>query len=222
MALQLVQQELADAAMFTCDGEVVIPGEVLFNKPVLVERGSYRPITKTTLDILDRAREQFLREPEMKGEEPVILMEMTLHSVLDDANLAHKDFLDRVDLLRTLGKTVLISNFGRYYRLVQYLSRYTQKMQGIALGIPSLRGILTRNFTPTYPAVCSNRWDGCSRAAQNFTFTPTVNPPPASRQPRDGFRRKRRVVSPRSEWRDCHRRKPRSRHALATSLRAPA
>ena len=151
MALQLVQQELADAAMFTCDGEVVIPGEVLFNKPVLVERGSYRPITKTTLDILDRAREQFLREPEMKGEEPVILMEMTLHSVLDDANLAHKDFLDRVDLLRTLGKTVLISNFGRYYRLVQYLSRYTQKMQGIALGIPSLRGIFDEKFYADLP-----------------------------------------------------------------------
>jgi len=151
MALQLVQQELADAAMFTCDGEVVIPGEVLFNKPVLVERGSYRPITKTTLDILDRAREQFLREPEMKGEEPVILMEMTLHSVLDDATLAHKDFLDRVDLLRTLGKTVLISNFGRYYRLVQYLSRYTQKMQGIALGIPSLRGIFDEKFYADLP-----------------------------------------------------------------------
>jgi hypothetical protein len=146
MALQLVQQELADAAMFTCDGEVVIPGEILFNKPVLVERGSYRPITKTTLDILERAREQFLREPEIKGEEPVILMEMTLHSVLTDATQAHKDFLDRVDLLRTLGKTVLISNFGRYYRLVQYLSRYTPKMQGIALGIPSLRGIFDEKF----------------------------------------------------------------------------
>jgi len=146
MALQLVQQELADAAMFTCDGEVVIPGEVLFNKPVLVERGSYRPITKTTLDILERAREQFLREPEIKGEEPVILMEMTLHSVLADATQAHRDFLDRVDLLRTLGKTVLISNFGRYYRLVQYLSRYTPKMIGIALGVPSLRGIFDEKF----------------------------------------------------------------------------
>ena len=146
MSLQLVQQQLSDAAMFTADGEVVIPGEVLYKRPVLVERGSFRPVTKTTLDILERAREQFLREPQMKGEEPVILMEMTLHSVLEDAAMAHKDFLDRVDLLSALGKTVLISNFGRYYRLVEYLSRHTQKMQGIALGIPSLRGIFDEKF----------------------------------------------------------------------------
>jgi hypothetical protein len=146
MSLQLVQQNVADAAMFTSDGEAVIPSEVLYKKPVLVERGSFRPITKTTLDILDRAQEQFLLEPKMQGETPVVLMEMTLHSVLEDATLAHKDFLDRVDLLSMLGKPVLISNFGRYYRLVEYLSRYTQKMKGIGLGIPSLRSIFDERF----------------------------------------------------------------------------
>ena len=151
MSLQLVQQQLSDAAMFTADGDVVIPSEVLYKKSVLVERGSFRPVTKTTLDILERAHEQFLKEPQMKGEEPVIIMEMTLHSVLDDVALAHKDFLDRVDLLSTLGKTVLISSFGRYYRLVEYLSRYTQKMQGIALGIPSLRGIFDEKFYTDLP-----------------------------------------------------------------------
>jgi hypothetical protein len=151
MSLQLVQQQLSEAALFTADGEVVVPGEVLYKKPVLVERGSFRPITKTTLDILERAREQFSGEPQIQGEEPVILMEMTLRSVLDDAVLAHKDFLDRVDLLSALGKTVLISNFRRYYRLVEYLSRYTQKMQGIALGIPSLRGIFDEKFYTDIP-----------------------------------------------------------------------
>ena len=146
MSLQLVQQNVSDACMFTADGEVIIPSEVLYKKPVLVERGSFRPITKTTLDILERAQEQFLREPGVQGETPVVLMEMTLHSVLEDSTLAHKDFLDRVDLLSTLGKPVLISNFGRYYRLVEYLSRYTQKMKGIALGIPSLRSIFDEKF----------------------------------------------------------------------------
>jgi len=151
MSLQLVQQNVSDAALFTADGEVVIPAEVLYKKSVLVERGSFRPITKTTLDVLEKAREQFLREPQMRGEEPVVLMEMTLHSVLEDTALAHKDFLDRVDILRTLGKPVLISSFGRYYRLVQYLSRYTQKMQGIALGVPSLRGIFDEKFYTDLP-----------------------------------------------------------------------
>ena len=146
MSLQLVQQGLSDAAMFTAAGEVVIPREVLYKKPVLVERGSFRPITKTTLDMLERAQEQFLAEPAMQGETPVVLMEMTLRSVRPADQTGHRDFLDRVDTLGALGKTVLISNFLRYYRLVGYLSNYTPKMQGIALGIPSLRTIFDEQY----------------------------------------------------------------------------
>lgn len=146
MSLQLVQQGLTDAAMFTAAGEVVIPREVLYKKAVLVERGSFRPITNTTFDMLQRAQEQFLREPQMQGETPVVLVEMTLRSVLTDPVAAHRDFLDRVDTLSALGRTVLISNFLRYYRLVGYLSLYTQKMQGIALGVPSLQSIFDEQY----------------------------------------------------------------------------
>lgn len=146
MSLQLVQQGLTDAAMFTAQGEMVQPADVLYKKPVLVERGSYRPITNTTLDMLERAQEQFLLEPGVKGEEPVVLMEMTLRNLLAEGGVDHKDFLARVDILSSLGKTVLISNYLRYYRLVAYLSRYTQKNIGIALGVPSLKEIFDEKF----------------------------------------------------------------------------
>jgi hypothetical protein len=146
MSLQLVQQELTDAAMFTSEGEVTIPGEVLYKKPVLVERGSFRPITHVTLDMLERAHEEFVREPEVQGDEPVVLMEMTLRNLLSGDGIDHKDFLARVDILSALGKTVLISNFGRYYRLVAYLARHTHKMTGIVLGVPSLKEIFDEKF----------------------------------------------------------------------------
>jgi hypothetical protein len=146
MSLQLVQQGLADAAMFTADGDVVQPTDVLYKKPVLVERGSFRPVTNTTLDMLDRAHEQFLLEPSVKGEQPTVLMEMTLRNLLSDGGVDHKDFLQRVDVLSSLGKTVLISNYARYYKLVAYLSRYTQKSIGLALGIPSLKEIFDEKF----------------------------------------------------------------------------
>jgi hypothetical protein len=45
MSLQLVEQGLTDAVMFTAAGEVVQPSEVLYKKPVLVERGRFRPLT---------------------------------------------------------------------------------------------------------------------------------------------------------------------------------
>src|SRR5207245_11233934 len=76
MALQLVERGLTDAAMFTATGDVVQPSEVLHGKPILVERGSFRPATKLTLDLLERARQQCVEEREVRGEEPGALAGM--------------------------------------------------------------------------------------------------------------------------------------------------
>ena len=38
--------------MFGADGEVLQPSEVLHKKPILVERGSFRPVTHVNLDML--------------------------------------------------------------------------------------------------------------------------------------------------------------------------
>jgi hypothetical protein len=139
MSLELVQQGLANAAMFTADGEVVQAAEILYKKPILVERGSFRPVTRLTLDMLECAQAQFIQEPQVQGEQIVVLMEMTLKNLSDSGVIDHKDFLDRVDLLGSLGKTVLISNYGEFHRLAAYLFRYTKKMIAVAMGVPTLR-----------------------------------------------------------------------------------
>ena len=149
MALQLVQQWLTDAAMFTAAGETVIPGEVLYKKPVLVERGSFRPMTHPMLDMLERAQEQFAQEESLKGEPPVVIMEMTLRNLQVGETINPRDFLDRVDTLSALGKTVLISDFLRFHRLVAYLSRYTQKPIGLPIGLTRLRDVLDEKFYTT-------------------------------------------------------------------------
>lgn len=151
MCLQLVEQGLTDAAMFTAEGEAVIPAEVLYKRPVLVERGSFRPVTCLALDLLNGSLEQFQREPCVAGEPPVVLMEMTLRNLLVGERVDHQDFLDRVDTLSALGQTVLISNFRRYHRLVGYLSCYTQKMIGLPLGITRLQEVLDEKFYTDLP-----------------------------------------------------------------------
>lgn len=83
-ALQLVQQGLTDAAMFRATGEVVQPSDVLHRRPILVARGSFRPATKLTLDLLESARQQFIEDPRVRGQEPVLLAEMTLRSLGDE------------------------------------------------------------------------------------------------------------------------------------------
>jgi hypothetical protein len=124
--------------MFTAEGEVVQPSEILHKRPVLVERGRFRPVTHLTLDILDGAQAQFADDPDLSGGPPVVLMEMTLRDIEGRGSEGHEDFLARVDTLRALGKTVLVSRHRRFFALVEYLSRYTQNKIGIALGVPSL------------------------------------------------------------------------------------
>jgi hypothetical protein len=141
MSLQLVERGLTDAAMFTAHGEVVQPSEVLYKKPILVERGSFRPATKLTLDLLERALEQFLQEPGVRGHTPSVLAEMTLRSLSPepDADPGHGDFLARADILSALGFDVLISRFELYYQLAEYLAGYTDALIGIAVGLPTVR-----------------------------------------------------------------------------------
>jgi hypothetical protein len=146
MSLELVRQGLSNAAMFTADGEVVQPAEVLYKQPILVERGSFRPVTKVTLDMLECAQAQFVQEPAVQGEKVVVLMEMTLTNLTTESGIDYKDFLDRIDLLGSLGKNVLISNYGEFYRLAAYLFRYTKKMIGIVMGVPTLRELFEEKY----------------------------------------------------------------------------
>src|SRR5205814_3732660 len=140
MALQLVTQGLTDSAMFTANGEVVQAAEVLYKKPILVERGSFRPVTKVTIDMLNCAQAQFVQDPQAQSQEIIVLMEMTLRNLTGDGGVIdHKDFLDRVDLLASRGKTVLISNYARHFRLASYLSQHTRKMIGRCMRVRSLR-----------------------------------------------------------------------------------
>jgi hypothetical protein len=138
MSLQLVEGGLTDAAMFTPSGKVVQPADVLYKKPVLVERGSFRPPTNLTLDLLQRALEQFLEEPEVRGKTPVVLAEMTLRSLTPGQDAGHEDFLARADILCALGLNVLISRFGPYYQLADYLAASTDGLIGLAVGLPTV------------------------------------------------------------------------------------
>lgn len=141
MSLVLVEKGLANSAMFTADGEVVQASEVLHKKPILIERGSFRPVTHLSVDMLRGAHAQFVQEPLLEGEPPVVLMEMTLGTLMDEGRIDYRDFLDRVDILGALGRTVMISNYFEFHRLAAHLFRYTKRPIGIALGVPTLREI---------------------------------------------------------------------------------
>ena len=151
MSLKLVQLGLSDAAMFAPDGRILQPSEVLYKKPVLVERGSFRPVTYVNLDMLECAREQFMQLPALKDEtDVVVLVEITMKNLLStgegEGEVDYADFIARAELLAATGHTVLISDYFEYYRLAAYLGRFSKKMIGITMGVPSVRDLFDEKY----------------------------------------------------------------------------
>lgn len=146
MSLYLVKYGLTNAVMYGPGGEVLQPSEVLYKKAVLVERGSFRPVTKVNVDMLNCACAQFVQEPLVKGKDIVVLMEITMNNLLSAGDLDAEDFLSRVDLLGDIGFTVLISNYPEYFRLTSYFRRYTKEMIGVAMGINNLLEVFNEKY----------------------------------------------------------------------------
>ncbi len=147
VSLQLVEHGLTNAVMFGPDGGVLQPSEVLYKKSLLVERGSFRPITHVNVDMLSSAGAQFMQEDTVQGEEVLALLEITMKNLLAGGkDIDYADFLARVDAINCMGYHVLVSNYMEYYRLSAYFRRYTQKMIGIVLGINHLQEIFKEDY----------------------------------------------------------------------------
>jgi len=145
-ALFLVKHGLTNAVMFGPGGEVLQPSEVLYKKAIMVERGSFRPVTHVNVDMINCACAQFVQEPLVKGKDLVVLMEITMNNLLAAGELDAADFLARVDLLGDIGFNVLISNYSEYYRLTTYFRRYTKEMIGVAMGVNNLLEVFNEKY----------------------------------------------------------------------------
>ncbi|MFN3191453.1 MAG: TonB-dependent receptor [Aureliella sp.] len=146
MSLRLVQLGLTNAAMFSASGEVLQPSEVLRKKNILVERGSFRPLTNTNVDILDAAAQKFAEEEDVQQDEVVTLAEINMRNLQANGDIDLRDFLARVDVMAACGMTVLISDYFEYYRLAAYLAQFTRKKIGITMGAASLGELFDEKY----------------------------------------------------------------------------
>ncbi len=146
LSMHLVQYGLTNAVLFGPNKAVLQPSEVFHKKAILVERGSFRPVTNVNVDMLNCATAQFVQEDSVKSKDVVIIVEITMNNLLADGQLDVHDFLSRVDLLGEIGLTVLISNYPEYYRLTSYFRRYTKEMIGVTMGINNLLEIFNEKY----------------------------------------------------------------------------
>ncbi len=146
LTLRLVELGLTEAAMFSADGEVVQASEALRKRPLLVQRGRFRPVTLVNMDMLQSALRQFEQVHGSDAGEILPIMEISMHNLLEDSNVCLDDFLSRAEALSTTGSMVMISDFQHHHRLSAYLARNTDRAIGFVMGLGSLRRMFEEQY----------------------------------------------------------------------------
>ncbi|WPR73022.1 TonB-dependent receptor [Flavobacterium sp. NG2] len=146
MSLQLVKNGMTDAVMFNPNGKNILPAAILYKKNILALRGSFRPVTKVNMDMYKRSLNMFLKEKKVEEKNTLVIFEITLSNLRSDGEIDERDFMDRAELLCSLGQTVMISNFQEYYKVVEYFSNYTKARMGLAMGVNNLVDIFDEKY----------------------------------------------------------------------------
>jgi len=146
MNLHLITSWLTRAVIFNPAGEVVVPGELLYRKPMLVIRGSFKPVTCVNIDMMLGGQKQFSQVSAVDEQEVLSLAEITMNSLATGDSIDGADFLARIDLLASQGYTVMISDYVRFFRLRAYLRRYTQKPIGIVMSVRDLEVLFDEKY----------------------------------------------------------------------------
>jgi hypothetical protein len=152
VALNLVKRGMTDATMFDLCGSVLQPATALYKKNILLMRGRFRPVTKVHLDMIEHGTEQFLKEEGVYAENLSVIFELTLKDLTADGKISDKDFIDRAELLGSLGYTVMISNYLKHYKMLDYLATIARgHKMGVIAGIYNLHTIFDERYYDNLP-----------------------------------------------------------------------
>ena len=146
MSLQLVKNGMTNAVMFGPDGNNLLPAQVLYKKNILAMRGSFRPVTKVNMDMYEKSKELFFAEKKVDPDKTKIIFEITLSNLRAEGEINERDFLDRAELLCSLGQNVMITNFQQYFKLVEYFSEFTKARMALGMGVYNLIQIFDEKY----------------------------------------------------------------------------
>ena len=146
LSLSLVKERMTNAVIFTPDGKSQQPSDILYKKNILTMRGSFRPVTKVNIDMLEKGLKEYQENKKVENNNIKILFEITLSNLSADGEVNDQDFLDRADILCSLGYTVMISNYKKYYKLIEYLSQFSKKRMGLILGVDNFVSMFEEKY----------------------------------------------------------------------------
>jgi hypothetical protein len=141
MNLELVQRGLAEAILFSPQQEILHVSDTFYKKALLLQRGHYRPVTNTHMDVLSKGVAHFKNDFKLKEDGFLPIMEITMQGHGGSTTEQTQDYLERIEMLCALGYHVLVSNFFLFYALKTYLRQYTQEPIAIVLGASHLERV---------------------------------------------------------------------------------
>lgn len=146
LAVQLVKNKMTRSIMFDKEGNVQQPSDMLYKKNVLAFRGSFLPVTYIAKDILNKSMALFTKDEDYEHDNTLSFCELTLNNLLSDGEVNEQEFLNKVDMLVSIGQNVMISDLPEYYRLVEFFSQFKLKKLRIVMGIPTLEKVLNKKY----------------------------------------------------------------------------
>jgi len=143
--IELVRTGFSEAILFDPQMKVVTISDAVWNKAILVQRGHYKPITNSHLDILKKGCHQLKSDFKLRDNQFLPILEFNTSKLQSKEQIDEQEYLLRIESLCGLGHYVLVSNLDLFYKIKDLLRKSTNKPIAIVVAAHHLEKIFDAN-----------------------------------------------------------------------------
>jgi hypothetical protein len=151
IGLTLVRNGLSQAVLYTPDGELAAPNEVIRKREVILERGLFKHSTEVKPEILHAASEQLHLESPDGARDPLTAMELSVKNFREDADVEDSEYLRRLQGMTSSGQWTLLTRLKHSYSVTDYLRRYSQEPLRFSMGVSALAMVFFEEYYENLP-----------------------------------------------------------------------
>lgn len=142
LSLDLIRRGLAESVLFSPKKDILHISDAFYGKGLLIERGTYRPLTITHIDVLEKGLAQMSKEMAAAGQKetsilPILEIVLPQDTTLEDL----RDYEERLDMAAACGLHVLVSDFPLHYQLKHFIRTHTQAPMALVMNAAKLEGL---------------------------------------------------------------------------------
>lgn len=144
--LKLIELDRNEGLFIDAHKNILTPSEAFWNKSLFIQRGFYKPVTNTHLDIASRGEKHFKKEFQLKDSDHLTVFEFTLNNKFKNEQIPTQEALTKIHMITDLGLPCLVTKFSYFYQLKEYIRQSTQKPLGIVIGATHLEKLFKPDF----------------------------------------------------------------------------